>query len=113
MKFSEERLKQFEDYDLIRNSKLSKSEQSEIDNEAITELAALREIQDEISKQLAIYLAKENIGIVTFNERFKVSSKQTNNILKGEANLTLATLVEFSHKIGKKPKIVFEDEEIA
>jgi len=99
-----------DDYDEIANMRLSKKDREELKMEAFSELSVLEEMQEQISKAFAGFLSKEKMGIVSFNEKFKTSSKQTNKIMKGEANLTLATLAEFSQRIGKRPRLVFEDE---
>jgi len=99
-----------DDYDEIANMRLSKKDREGLKMEASSELSVLEEMQEQISRAFAEFLSKEKMGIVSFNEKFKTSSKQTNNIMKGEANLTLATLAEFSHRIGKRPKLIFEDD---
>jgi len=53
-------------------------------------------------------MAKEHIGFNEFTRRLGTSSRQTSRLIKGEANLTLATLAEISSVIGKHPKLTFE-----
>jgi plasmid maintenance system antidote protein VapI len=65
-------------------------------------------MQETISAALARYMAEEEIGINELTRRLNTSSRQTSRIMKGEANITLATLAEVAAVMGLKPKIVFE-----
>ena len=57
---------------------------------------------------VAAFMAREKIGINELTRRLHTSSRQTNRIMAGEANITLATLAELAALMGKRPKIIFE-----
>ncbi len=108
MAFSKKRLKQFDDYDDVRRTRLSAKEIAARDAEVEREVEALKSMQETISAALARYMSDEEIGINELTRRLQTSSRQTSRIMKGEANITLATLAEVAALIGVKPKIVFE-----
>ena len=108
MGFSNERIKKFKKYTDLREEVFSKEEQNELDAEIKLEISALNALQEDISKAIVAYMAKEQIGFNEFTRRLGSSSRQTSRVIKGEANLTLATLSEISSVIGKKPRIIFE-----
>jgi hypothetical protein len=107
-RFSKQRLDEMDDYQSIRNSRLTKEEQKTQDEEARAEILALKEMQECISKELAAYMAKHGIGIVKLTDLLQTSTRQTNRIMTGEANVTLATIANIAQLMGKKPRIVFE-----
>ena len=108
MSFSNERLKKFKNYGELREEIFSKEEQKELDSEIKLEISAMNDLQESISKAIVSYMAKEQIGFNEFTRRLGSSSRQTSRVIKGEANLTLATLAEISSVIGKKPRLIFE-----
>jgi len=108
MSFSNERLKKFKKYTDLREEIFSKEEQKELDSEIKLEISAMNDLQESISKAIVSYMAKEQIGFNEFTRRLGSSSRQTSRVIKGEANLTLATLAEISSVIGKKPRLSFE-----
>jgi len=108
MAFSKERLKQFDDYDDIRRERLTPKEIKVQDAAIRRKVAALRSMQKSITSELERFMAEEGIGINELTRRLKTSSRQTSRIMKGEANVTLATLAEVAAVVGAKAKIVFE-----
>lgn len=108
MTFTNERTKKFKKYSELRNEIFSEEEQQELNEEIKMEVLAMNELQESVSKAIVTYMAEEHIGFNEFTRRLGSSSRQTSRIIKGEANLTIATLAEISSVIGKKPKLVFE-----
>lgn len=108
MAINKKRLKQFDDYDDLRRKRLSAKEIAAQDAEIEREAEALITMQETISAALARYMAEEEIGINELTRRLNTSSRQTSRIMKGEANITLATLAEVAAVMGLRPKIVFE-----
>jgi hypothetical protein len=106
--YKKDRLKQFDNYDDIRKELLTPEQIKQQDKEVSEELAALKSLQETVTRMVAHYMADEDIGIVELTSRLETSSKQTNKIMKAEANLTLATIAEISAKMGYLPKISFE-----
>jgi len=98
----------FDDYDAIRKEKLSKSDLKKQDKLIKAEAQALRIMQETISHAVATYMAEEEIGINELTRRLDTSSRQTSRIMKGEANITLATIAHLASLMKKTPKIRFE-----
>lgn len=109
MGISKERLAQFDDYEDIRRDLLTPEQIQRNEEEAALEIAALRSMQESLSRAIAAYMSDNELGFVEFTKRLGTSTRQTSRILKGEANVTLATLAEVAVHIGKVPKIIFED----
>lgn len=108
MSYSKARLNKFDDFEEIRRSRLTSKEIKLQDSEIALEVAALQSMQECISAELARYMAEEGIGINELTRRLNTSSRQTSRIMKGEANITLATLAEVAGVIGVKARIIFE-----
>ncbi|NBX18747.1 MAG: hypothetical protein EBR09_15445 [Proteobacteria bacterium] len=71
-------------------------------------IAAMRALQESVSSAVATYMAKEKIGFNELTRRLDTSSRQTSRLLKGEANLTMASIAELAAVMGKKARVVFE-----
>jgi hypothetical protein len=108
MTYSKKRIAQFDDFDEIRATRFTTDELKAQDSEILREVQALKSMQESISAELARFMADEGIGINELTRRLQTSSRQTSRIMKGEANITLATLAEVAAVIGVKLKIVFE-----
>ena len=101
-------LKNYDDYDDIRSSRLSKNERLAQDKAIKAEADIIRSMQESVSAAIAQFMASEGIGINELTRRLETSSRQTSRIMKGEANITLATLASIAALMDKKAKIVFE-----
>jgi len=73
--------------------RLDDNEIAEIEQQAKLEYIALQSLQDDVSNAIAEYMAQEDIGFNELVRRLDVSPTQVSKIQKGEANLTLASLV--------------------
>ena len=104
----QERAHKFEKHDDVLKELYSDEEIAQIKADAKSLSDALDELQDSISKIVAAYMAREGIGFSELTKRLGVSSRQTSKILKGNANLRLASLIELGNLLGKKVKVVFE-----
>jgi hypothetical protein len=98
----------FDSYDEFRKKKLTQREMNATDRTAQRQVAVLRSIQQAITREIEGYMRREEIGFNELTRRLETSSRQTNRILRGEANLTLGTLVEIALLMKKRPKILFE-----
>jgi len=107
--FTKKQMEKFDDYDDIRKSRLTTEQIKKIDREAADELAALKAMQESLTREIAAYMARESIGIVELTKRLETSTRQTSRIMKGEANVTLATVAEVAIQMGKVPKLVFDE----
>lgn len=90
------------------DKRLDKKEIAEIERQAENEVRALRDLQDDISKVIAEYMVKNDIGFNEVVRRLDISPTQLTKIQKGEANLTLASIAHISALIGKAPHINFK-----
>lgn len=102
------RVQSFKNYSDLRKEIFTEEEQKLLDHDVGLEIAAIHSIQEEISKEIIAYMAREGIGFNEFTRRLGTSSRQTSKVIKGEANLTIATIAEIALVMGKKPKISFE-----
>ena len=106
-----ERAKSFESYDDIRRKLMTPEEIAAQDSEVHHEVEVLRAMQDCVTQAVTAYMAENHIGFNELTRRLKTSTRQSAKILKGEANLTLATIAELASIIGKRARIVFDDEQ--
>ena len=107
-KLSRERVETFESYDDIRRELFTPEEIAENDARVARELEVLRAMQEDVSRAVATYMASEKIGFNEFTRRLDTTARQTSLIMKGQANLKLATIAELASVMGKKARIVFE-----
>jgi len=108
MAFKKKDTDRFDKYDDIRKSRLTKSEIKKQDKIIKAEAKALKAMQKAIVRAVTDYMAKEDIGINELTRRLDTSSRQTSRIMKGEANITLATIAHLASLMKKSPKIIFE-----
>jgi len=95
--------KKFNDY---LKKRLNKLEIAEIEEQAQIEIALLKSFQEDISKAVANYMAKEDIGFNELARRLDVSPSQVAKIQRGEANLTLASLAHLFALLKLKPNLI-------
>lgn len=86
--------------------RLSKEEIAEIEKAAEIEHESLKMLQQDISKAVIDYMAKNNIGFNDFVRKLGKSPTQVSKIIKGEANLTLATIAQLYAIMGCRAHIV-------
>lgn len=96
------KVKKFKDY---LEERLSKKEIAQIEEAAQIEFEGLQMLQTDISKAVTNYMKKNNIG---FNELVRLLGKspsQVSKIIKGEANLTLASVAQIYALMGHRAHI--------
>jgi len=86
--------------------RLNKKDISEIEEQALLEKKALQALQNDISKAVAEYMVKEEIGFNELVRRLGTSPSQVAKIQKGEANLTIASLAHIFALLKKQPHFV-------
>jgi antitoxin component HigA of HigAB toxin-antitoxin module len=86
--------------------RLNKKEIAEIEKAAKIEHEALRTLQADISRAVIQYMSKNNIGFNDFVKKIGKSPTQVSKIIKGEANLTLATIAQIYAIMGYKVRII-------
>ncbi len=92
----------------IRKNYFTQDELDEIDHEVSKETILLRKLQDTISKEVAVYMAKESIGFNELMRRMHSSPRQMSKIIKGDCNLTMLSIAELAAIIGKDVEITFK-----
>ncbi len=95
--------KSFEDH---LASRLSKQEIAEIEKAAKIEHESLEMLQHDVSKAVINYMAKNNVGFNDLVRKLGKSPTQVSRIIKGEANLTLATIAQLYAFMGQRAHIV-------
>lgn len=99
------KLKNFQD---LLEQKLTKAEIAEIEEQAELEVRALRSLQLNVQKALALYMKKHKVGFNEVVRRLNSTPTQVAKIQKGEANLTLASLAHLSALLGTEPTLTFK-----
>lgn len=87
--------------------RLAKDELAEIEEQAEREIAILNSIQGAVSKAIADYMKKNNIGFNELVKRLDSSPAHVAKIQRGEANLTVSSLAHILALLGKEPHDVF------
>lgn len=108
MALKPEQTAKFKSYDQFRRENFTSDEIAETDREVALEVIALDSLQESVSKEVAAYMGREGIGFNELTRRLGTSTRQTSRLLKGQANLTMASIAEVGALIGKKPKVTFE-----
>lgn len=91
----------------LMKKRLTKSEITEIEHQALLEFRALKSLQRDITSAMNDYMKEKNIG---FNELVKlldVSPAHIAKIKNGTANLTLASVARLFALLGQEPHFVF------
>ncbi|HEY9069970.1 MAG TPA: hypothetical protein VIV61_06910 [Candidatus Ozemobacteraceae bacterium] len=92
----------------VRKRYFAKEELENIDEEVQAEIEQIRRLQDCVSREAANYMAKEGIGFNEFMRRLAASPRKVTKILKGDCNLTMASIAQLAALLGKRVKLVFE-----
>lgn len=69
----------------------------------------LSKIQIDLFNEVEKFMKKNELNRTELEHRFGISRNQINQILDGEANLTISELVNLSLALGLAPHISFED----
>lgn len=69
----------------------------------------LSKIQIDLFNEVEQFMKKNELNRTELEQRFGISRNQINQILDGEANLTISELVNLSLALGLAPHISFED----
>ena len=87
-------------------SRLNKQEIAEIEKAAKIEYESLQMLQHDVSKAVIDYMAKNNVGFNDLVRKLGKNPTQVSKIIKGEANLTLATIAQLYAFMGQRAHIV-------
>ncbi len=96
------KVKSFREY---LNKRLDKKEIASLEKAARMEYETLKMLQRDVSKALSTYMAEQNMGFNDVVKGLGKSPSQISKIIKGNANLTLATVAQLYAFIGHKAHI--------
>ena len=102
------KIEKFPKWQDVRKKYFTKAELKKIDEEILTEIAQIKNLQDCVSLEAASYMAKEGIGFNEFMRRLASSPRKVSKILKGDCNLTMVSIAQLAALLGKRVKLVFE-----
>lgn len=97
------KVKSFKSY---LEKRMDKSDIKEIEKAAQMEVEALKILQNDVSKAVTRYMSKNNIGFNDLVRKLGKSPTQVSNIIKGQANLTMATIAQLYALMGQKAHII-------
>jgi hypothetical protein len=86
----------------------SKDDGAEIRAAAQEEFAQLQALQEDVTRIIAQYMAREKIGFNEMVRRLGISPSQFSRIQRGDGNITLATLAHIAMTAGMKVRIEAE-----
>lgn len=86
-------------------SKLDPQDIAEIEMAAEFEFIAMQTLKEDVSKAILAYMAENDIGFNALVRKLGKSPSQVSKIIKGESNLTIATIAQVYAIMGKKPHI--------
>ena len=98
------RAKNFEE---ALNKRLDKKEIKLLEAQVKLESEGLKILQHEIASAIAKHMEKTGMGFNELTRCLGVSPSQTAKILKGNANLTCASLAHIAAFLGKRPHLSF------
>ena len=108
MKFNAKKLTKQASLDEVEKEIFTAKEIKEIHKAAALRSKVRRNLADQLSKAIAVYMAHEDIGFNEFQRRLGVSSATASKLLKGDGNVTLETIALVSVLIGVTPELSFE-----
>lgn len=88
------------------DERLDPEEIDEIEAAAKLEAESLKVLQQDISMAVINYMSNNGIGFNEFVRRLGKSPTQVSKIIKGEANLTLATIAQIYALMNCKPHLI-------
>ena len=91
----------------VRKSHFNQDELEQIDLEVSREAQLLKHLQDIVSHQVAEFMVKENIGFNELLTRMNSNPRQVSKIVKGDCNLTMASIAALATVMGKSVELVF------
>ena len=92
-------------FDHYLATRLNDNEIKQIEQAAQLEFETLQALKADISKAVIHYMNINSIGFNDVVRKLGKSPSQVSKIIKGEANLTLATIAQIFAMMGQKPRI--------
>ena len=107
MKFDANKLSEFQNLDSLESESFTDDEIKKIHAQAETRSDRRRALAEDVSKEIAAYMAREGIGYNELTRRLNVSPATTSKLLKGSGNITLETISQIAELLGKTPHLSF------
>jgi len=107
MKFSREELDNFQSLDSLEEEIFSGQEREVVRVNAEVRARLRRALAEDVSREIAAYMAREGIGFNELTRRLAVSPATTSKLMRGSGNITLETIAQISELLGKKPSLAF------
>ena len=98
-------IKSFKSY---LDKRLDKKEIIALEQAAQMELESLQMLQKDVSNAMSQYMSDNDVGFNELVRRLGKSPSQVSKIMKGEANLTIATIAQLYALMGRRAHIVME-----
>lgn len=98
-------IKSFKSY---LDKRLDKKEIRALEQAAQMELESLQMLQKDVSNAMSQYMSDNDVGFNELVRRLGKSPTQVSKIMKGEANLTMATIAQLYALMGRRAHIVME-----
>lgn len=98
-------IKSFKSY---LDNRLDKKEIKVIEQAAQMELESLKMLQCDVSNAVSQYVSDNGLGFNELVRRLGKSPTQVSKIIKGNANLTMATIAQLYALMGRRVHIVTE-----
>jgi transcriptional regulator with XRE-family HTH domain len=108
MKFDATKLSQLQTLEDLEKEVFTAEEIKKISAQAEARSLRRRALAEDVSKEIAAYMAREGIGYNELTRRLNVSPATTSKLLKGSGNITLETISQIAELLGKTPRISFQ-----
>lgn len=88
--------------------RLDESEIRALKKQSKLEAQYIQLLQNTIAEEVKLYMEKQDMGFNNMVKKLDISTAKLAKILKGEANLTIASIAHICALLGKKPFFRFE-----
>jgi hypothetical protein len=96
--------------DEVREKAFTKDERDRLAAEVDAEAKALETLQESVSSEVAAYMAREGIDFNELTRCLGSNPRHTARLVKGNGNLTMASIAAIAALVGKKATVVFDGE---
>lgn len=108
MKFNQEKIAKLATLDEVEEEVYTAEEAQIVRSSALKRAETRRALAGQLSKVIANYMAKEEIGFNELQRRLGVSSATVSKLIKGESNVTLETVALVASLVGVTAEFKFE-----
>jgi antitoxin component HigA of HigAB toxin-antitoxin module len=107
MNYTDEDYAKFQTLEDLEKELFTDEEIAVLNKEAEARSKKRKQLAEDVSKAVIQYMAENNLGFNQFKKKLKMSSATLSKIIKGQANLTLDSLVAISQCTGWDVKLTF------